>query len=206
MAKCEMAIFTHASREIPPKCAISKINAQQVWSKLNSPNRFIFSVMDKAILNIICKDKTEVCTITEKPPEVEIEDQNVVDDENSQSIDSAAFDALGKKKEHDDWANLFKSTTGLFGEYGRYSTGGIPNPPNPSGMFENISTETNQKDMMSEKVKEFFKSIKNPNLSSSNQVHTKVISNFDELLASVRVGLEGYFDFKKIASPAELQK
>ncbi|XP_037048494.1 uncharacterized protein LOC119082950 [Bradysia coprophila] len=62
-ALCEMAILTHASKEIPPRCHTTIMKKNQAWSKLITPNSFIFSVQNKSILNMICKDSITSCTV-----------------------------------------------------------------------------------------------------------------------------------------------
>lgn len=60
-ANCEMAILTQAS--ISPRCAMKEIRPYQVWSRLITPNQFIYAVPNKTMLNIICKDSSVVCSI-----------------------------------------------------------------------------------------------------------------------------------------------
>lgn len=62
-AKCEMAILTHLSKGISPKCSTARLKLQQVWSKLYTPNQFLFTVANDTVLNIICKERNEVCSI-----------------------------------------------------------------------------------------------------------------------------------------------
>ena len=62
-AKCEMAILTHLSKGISPKCALADIKMQQVWSKLHTPNQFLFTVVNETMVNIICKDESTVCKL-----------------------------------------------------------------------------------------------------------------------------------------------
>lgn len=61
--KCEMAIFTHEAREIPPKCRLTPVTTPQVWAKLMATNQFIFAVKNKRMVNILCKEKTTTCSI-----------------------------------------------------------------------------------------------------------------------------------------------
>lgn len=60
-AECEMAIFSHSSKSISPRCTTMRLSSEQVWSKLHATNTFLFTTKTKTIFNIICENGTMVC-------------------------------------------------------------------------------------------------------------------------------------------------
>lgn len=57
-----MAKFTHPSKGISPKCILNEFEPVQVWSKLITPNQFLFTLPKQVTFNIICENKSTICT------------------------------------------------------------------------------------------------------------------------------------------------
>ncbi|XP_037041470.1 uncharacterized protein LOC119078121 isoform X2 [Bradysia coprophila] len=60
-AECEMAIFTHTTKAISPRCALIPVLGDQIWSKLHTPNTFLFTTKTRTTFNIICGNKATTC-------------------------------------------------------------------------------------------------------------------------------------------------
>lgn len=60
-ANCEMAVFSHSSKGIPPKCETMQVSSQQSWSKLYAKNTYLFTMATRATFDIICENSATNC-------------------------------------------------------------------------------------------------------------------------------------------------